>query len=461
MTSSHRLIAKVSLASLVGLAALPNLAHASDPAGLPVPPSGFDKPGSGAKGKLDKSLTYQSAKHGARKVTVYTPPGYDAAKKYPVLYLHHGIGGNETAWTSGSEGNADAVLDYLYSKNLAVPMIMVMPDGNVRSFSDSMQAFGAHEESLIVDLIPWVEKTYSALTDADSRAISGLSMGGGQTFNAGFTNIDKFHWIGPYSAAPNTKQPTQTITDVAKVKSNVKLIFIACGTNDSLLSNSSMYHDFLDKNNVTHMYQLEQGGGHDKTVWNRSLYNFAQRIFQGTPGTGGTSGSDGGVGGSTGTGTGTSPRDGGANPADAGGGTTASGGNTGTNTGGTTSGQAGNTGTGGKGGTTSTSAASSGGSTSDKGGSSASSSSSAIGGSSAKSSSSSAAGGSSAASSSSSASSSSGGSSGSSSSKSEGTSTATGDSGGCSCALDRTGHGGSAVLFLMALAALLRRRRSN
>jgi hypothetical protein len=214
-----------------------------------------------------------------------------------VLYLHHGIGGDEVSWIGkgSNEGNADNVMDYLYSKSLAKPMIVVMPDGNTNGASDG---FAAHGDVLINDLIPWVEKTYSAATDADSRAISGLSMGGGQTFNFGFPNIDKFHYIGPYSAAPNTQNPEQTIKDLNALKQSVKLIFIACGTADGLINNSQKYVDFLTKNDVPHLWQKEQGGGHDKTVWNRSLYNFAQRIFQGTPGGGGAGGgSAGGVNG--------------------------------------------------------------------------------------------------------------------------------------------------------------------
>ena len=106
-------------------------------------------------------------------------------------------------------------MDHLYSMQLAKPMIIVMPDGNTDGASDGFAAFG---DVLLGDLIPWVERTYSAATDADSRALSGLSMGGGQTFNFGFPNIDVFHYIGPYSAAPNTQQPTQTIKNVAAVK---------------------------------------------------------------------------------------------------------------------------------------------------------------------------------------------------------------------------------------------------
>jgi hypothetical protein len=111
------------------------------------------------------------------------------------------------------------------------------------------------------------------------RAISGLSMGGGQTFNFGFGNIDKFAYIGPYSAAPNTQRPEQVVQDIEAVKRDVKFIFISCGTDDKLITNSDMWHDYLDQNDVEHMYQEEEGQGHTTTVWNRSLYNFAQRIF--------------------------------------------------------------------------------------------------------------------------------------------------------------------------------------
>jgi MYXO-CTERM domain-containing protein len=283
----------------VGLVALPTAAQSTAPAGLPVPPAGFDaKNADIPHGKVDLSLSYPTTEYGMQKVTVYTPPGYSTAQKYPVLYLHHGIGGNEVAWVGqgSNEGNADNVMDHLYSKNLAKPMIVVMPDGNTRGAQDG---FAAHGEVLINDLIPWVEATYSAATDPDSRAIAGLSMGGGQTFNFGFPNTDKFHYIGPFSAAPNTRPPAQNIPDVNLVKQNVKVIFISCGSTDGLIGNSENYHEFLDENDVPHVWQIETGEGHTKTVWNRSLYNFAQRIFLDTPGGGGGAGG-GGAGGSAG-----------------------------------------------------------------------------------------------------------------------------------------------------------------
>ncbi|MEO7425242.1 MAG: alpha/beta hydrolase-fold protein [Fibrobacteria bacterium] len=265
-----------------GLLLLPTLGFSTEPAGLPVPPEGFASRKSVPHGTLSAAQQYPTKDYGQKPVKVYTPPGYDPnrAQKYPVLYLHHGIGGNETAWTS-SEGNADNVLDNLYAdaSKSVTPFIIVMPSGGAFG-GDDFARFEKYGPVLINDLIPWVEKTYNASPDRTMRAIAGLSMGGGQTFNFGFTNLDKFAYIGPFSAAPNTKQPTETIKDVAALKRDIKLIFIACGTADGLKTNSDMYHEFLDKNTVPHMYQLEQGQAHTSIVWNRSLYNFAQRIFK-------------------------------------------------------------------------------------------------------------------------------------------------------------------------------------
>jgi MYXO-CTERM domain-containing protein len=293
-------VVRISLGSVV--VAAPAIALA-DMANYPVPPNGFDRVNNNiAHGQVESSISYPSTQYGMQRVTVYKPPGYSTATKYPVLYLHHGIGGDESVWTDGAEGDAQHVMDYLYSQNKAKPMLVVMPDGNIDGASDG---FGAHTQVLINDLIPWIEARYSVLTDADSRAIAGLSMGGGQTFNIGFPNTDKFHYIGPFSAAPNTQNPQQTITNVNTVKQNVKVIFISCGSTDSLINNSEKYVTFLTQNTIPHLYQIEQGQGHTKTVWNRSLYNFAQLIFLQSGGGGGMGGMGGmGMGGAAGGGRG-------------------------------------------------------------------------------------------------------------------------------------------------------------
>lgn len=326
---AKRMLANMLAASSV---LVPGLAYATDPAGLPVPPMGFDaENGQIPHGKVERGVNYPTTAYGMKKVSVYTPPDYSESKTYPVLYLHHGIGGNETAWL-GSEGNANNVMDYLYSKQMATPMIVVMPNGKMDGGDDFVR-FANFEDVLINDLIPWVEENYAAQTGAPSRAISGLSMGGGQTFNFGFAHPDVFQYIGPYSAAPNTGNPAQIIKDLAKVKSDVKFIFISCGTADGLIGNSEKWHEYLDDNNVPHMYQLEQNGGHDKIVWNRSLYNFAQRIFK-DGGGGGGGGNGGAGGGGNGGAGGGSPGGASAGGASATGGTSATGGQNGSGGGG-------------------------------------------------------------------------------------------------------------------------------
>ena len=268
----------------VGLMLLPALAFGTavkDSQNLPTPPSGFNSVQNGIPhGTVSASLSFPTKNFGQRKVTIYTPPGYSKTDgtKYPVVYLHHGIGGNEVSWIGqgSNEGHAQNDMDYLYSKNNAKPMIVVMPNGNVNG------DFGKHTEVLLNDLIPWVEQNYPVLTDPDSRAIAGLSMGGGQTFNIGFPNTDKFHYIGAFSAAPNTSPPSSTIKDVNVVKQNVRVIYISYGSTDGLMNNGQQYHTYLDNNNVFHYWQIEQGLGHEMTVWDRSFYNFAMRIFKST-----------------------------------------------------------------------------------------------------------------------------------------------------------------------------------
>lgn len=276
------MFAKISCA---GLLLLPALAFSGPDAQLPPPPNGFASASASIpKGALTGSITYATRNHGNRPMRVYTPPGYSAtrAEKYPVLYLHHGIGGNENAWTS-SEGNADRVMDFLYAEGETTPMIVVMPHGKSVS-NGGNETFAQFEDILLNDLIPHIERTYNASSDPNMRGIAGLSMGGGQTLNHGFKNFTKFAWIGAFSSAPNTIAAATTIKDPAAVRAAVKFSFISCGTTDGLLNTSVNYHNFLDQNNITpHMYQLEQGQGHTPLVWNRSLYNFAKRIFKSAP----------------------------------------------------------------------------------------------------------------------------------------------------------------------------------
>lgn len=250
-------------------------------------PKGFDQVRTGiATGKLD-TIKYQSKTVGTiRKALVYTPPGFNKKTKYPVLYLLHGIGGDEKEWLNG--GKPQVILDNLYAEGKIQPMIVVMPNGRAMKDDravgnimapDKVQAFATFEKDLLNDLIPFVEKTYPTLTDRENRAIAGLSMGGGQSLNFGLGNLDKFAWVGGFSSAPNTKVPQELVPNPDEAKKKLKLLWISCGDNDGLLSFSKRTHDYLYQNDVPHIYYLEPGV-HDFKVWKNGLYMYSQFLFK-------------------------------------------------------------------------------------------------------------------------------------------------------------------------------------
>ncbi|MHA8052696.1 alpha/beta hydrolase-fold protein [Aquirufa sp. OSTEICH-129A] len=237
-------------------------------------------------GKLD-SISYPSKTVGnPRKAIIYTPPGYVKNKKYPVLYLLHGIGGDEKEWLNGA--SPQHILDNLYAEGKIEPMIVVMPNGRAMKDDravgnimapDKVQAFAHFEQDLLNDLIPFIEKSYSVLKDREHRAIAGLSMGGGQSLNFGLGNLDRFSWIGGFSSAPNTKSPEVLVPNPADFKNKVKLLFLSCGANDGLISFTYRLHDYLNKKSLPHIYFIEPGV-HDFKVWKNGLFMFSQLLFK-------------------------------------------------------------------------------------------------------------------------------------------------------------------------------------
>ncbi len=250
-------------------------------------PKGFDQIRAGiATGKLD-SVQYVSKTVGTtRKALVYTPPGYSKKKKYPVLYLLHGIGGDEKEWLKG--GNPPVILDNLYADGKLEPMIVVMPNGRAMKDDravgnvfdkDKVEAFATFEKDLLTDLIPFIEKKYPTLTDREHRAVAGLSMGGGQSLNFGLGNLDTFAWVGGFSSAPNTRMPESLVPNPEEARNKLKLLWISCGDADGLISFSKRTHDYLYQNDVPHVYYVEPGG-HDFKVWKNGLYMFSQFLFK-------------------------------------------------------------------------------------------------------------------------------------------------------------------------------------
>ena len=164
---------------------------------VPDAPEGYKAKRDGIPHGTITMIEYDSKTVGTRrKMMVYTPPGYSTAKKYPVLYLLHGIGGDETEWERFAQ--PENILDNLIADGKAVPMIIVLPNGRAQKDDHPTgnpfihaPAFAAFEGDLLNDVIPTIESRYSTLTDREHRALAGLSMGGGQTLNFGFGHLDK------------------------------------------------------------------------------------------------------------------------------------------------------------------------------------------------------------------------------------------------------------------------------
>jgi enterochelin esterase-like enzyme len=263
----------------------PIVLNPDDVQAFPEPPSGINAERQDVPhGKLEM-IEYDSKSVGAqRKANVYTPPGYSPEKKYPVLYLLHGIGGDETEWQRFAKPNL--LMDNLLADKKAVPMIIVMPNGRAQkndraegNVFASAPAFAAFEKDLLEDLIPAIEARYSVQANREHRGIAGLSMGGGQSLNFGLGNLDRFAWVGGFSSAPNTKPPVQLVPDPAAAKAKLKLLWLSCGNKDGLIRISQGVHGYLKDKEVPHVWNVD-GHAHDATHWRNNLYYFLQRVFR-------------------------------------------------------------------------------------------------------------------------------------------------------------------------------------
>jgi enterochelin esterase-like enzyme len=235
-------------------------------------------------GKLEMVEYHSKSVGTTRKMQVYTPPGYSPEKKYPVLYLLHGIGGDETEWERFATPNL--IEDNLLAEGKGVPMIIVMPNGRAQTDDRAVgaiyaaaPAFAAFEQDLLQDVIPTIQAKYSVQTDREHRALAGLSMGGGQSLNFGLAHLDRFAWIGGFSSAPNTKSPPELMPDPETAREKIKLLWLSVGNKDGLIGISQGVHAYLKAKAVPHVWNVD-GHGHDPTTWRNNLYYFLQRVFQ-------------------------------------------------------------------------------------------------------------------------------------------------------------------------------------
>ncbi len=281
-----------------------NLSPEDNKEAFPKAPEGFDKVREDVPhGELAR-VDYESKTIGAtRWLEVYTPPGYSKEKKYPVLYLLHGIGGNERReWMAG--GAAHVILDNLIADKKIEPLIAVFPNGNATTNTAGTGAGGGRgggrgglggggdpaalagngwgkdfESDLLKDIIPCIESRYSVYADREHRAVAGLSMGGGQALDFGLGNLDTFANVGGFSSAPNTRAPEVLVPDPAKTKQMAKVLWISCGNKDGLMTFSLRTHTYLKEKDVPHIWHVDDNG-HDFKHWKNSLYWFAQQIFK-------------------------------------------------------------------------------------------------------------------------------------------------------------------------------------
>ena len=226
-----------------------------------------------------------------RRMTVYTPYGYETNKKtkYPVLYLLHGGGGDEEAWTS--MGRTAQILDNLIEKGLAEPMIVVMPNGNPGqqaavtlnlpvsevNYRDPANA-NAYVTSLVKEIIPFVEKNYRAIPKKEARAIAGLSMGGGHTTSATMLFPGVFDYICPMSCGMRDGEGVDAQMQAIK-KAGYKLYWIGCGTDDFAWPGTEVMVEILKRNGMEHTL-FASDGGHVWYNWRYYLNTFAQLLFK-------------------------------------------------------------------------------------------------------------------------------------------------------------------------------------
>jgi len=226
-----------------------------------------------------------------RRVAVYTPYGYESSKskKYPVLYLLHGAGGDEEAWSS--MGRAAQILDNLIEQGKATPMIVVMPNGNPNqqaactmgiantemNYRDPAFA-NAYVRSLCTEIVPFIEKHFRAISKPASRAIAGLSMGGGHTMQASQLFPSLFDYICPLSmgAAPTD----ESIAQLQALKADgYKLYFLACGNTDFLFDRAKQLDETLTTLGLEHTFYVSEYG-HEWRNWRLYLNTFAPLLFK-------------------------------------------------------------------------------------------------------------------------------------------------------------------------------------
>lgn len=272
---------------------VPNLLSPGNFVHVPGPPSLPWELNDVPHGEVHHHFYRSEAANDQRDFYVYTPPGYDPSTKktYPVLYLLHGYSDDASGWTA--VGRANVILDNLIAQGKAKPMIVVMPLGygtmevirvgwgGISNHPEVREeSFRKFRDALLTEVMPRVESEYRVATDRNSRAIAGLSMGGAESLRTGLNGLDKFAWIGAFSAGGMPDEFEKVFPGLdAKANQQIRLLWIACGTEDRLIAPNRNLREWLKSKGVQHT-DIETPGMHTWMVWRRNLAEFAGLLFR-------------------------------------------------------------------------------------------------------------------------------------------------------------------------------------
>ncbi len=242
-------------------------------------------------GAVAEITYYSQSLQRFRRMHVYTPPGYEQNNEaYPVLYLLHGAGDCDDSWST--VGRAGYILDNLIAAGEARPMIVVMPAGHTSrtfTFGGPRPTVDEFAQDFLQDIMPCVESRYRVLTDRAHRALAGLSMGGAQTLNIGFAELEKFAYLGVFSSGVfginrqgggrSWEEQHATKLDNPELKNGLQLIWFATGKDDFLVETSRASVEMLKQHGFAVVYE-ETDGGHTWSNWRDYLHQFAPKLFQ-------------------------------------------------------------------------------------------------------------------------------------------------------------------------------------
>jgi enterochelin esterase family protein len=224
-----------------------------------------------------------------RQLYVYLPPQYDSepSRRFPVLYLRHGSGDDESTWSL--QGRAGVILENLIAQGKAVPMLIVMTNGdtdNTWAGGSSPEALDLLGKELLGDVIPLIEKNYRVTANRANRAITGLSMGGGQAFTIGLKHLETFAWVGEFSSGLLSDTDFNLarhlpgfVEDPARANQQLKLLFLSCGTEDPRIPGHMDLMDALKAKQVRYVW-YPTAGAHEWKVWRHSLAELMPKLFR-------------------------------------------------------------------------------------------------------------------------------------------------------------------------------------